>query len=170
MAFVKSLADWLANPANAGVICWNEEGTTFQINDSKRFMEELYSSRFMATRYTSFKRQLNIYGFRCRDHVFVHPFFQRGRVDYHQIMKRKGVRFEKKVKVKATEAKAVEVKATEAKAVEVKAVEVKATEAKAVEAKAVEAKAAYDPFVFDSLHLGSTAGLVDFMLGLDFEF
>ena len=140
MAFVKSLADWLANPANAGVICWNEEGTTFQINDSKRFMEELYSSRFMATRYTSFKRQLNIYGFRCRDHVFVHPFFQRGRVDYHQIMKRKGVRFEKKVKAKATEA------------------------------KAVEAKAAYDPFVFDSLHLGSTAGLVDFMLGLDFEF
>jgi hypothetical protein len=193
-AFVKSLASWLEDPNNANVLCWNEDGTSFQIKDPNWFMENVYRFRFKAKCYTSFKRQLNMYGFRCRDGMIAHPFFKRDCIDYHRFVKRKGVRFESTnpKAAKAIEAMEAMEAAKAAKAIEAmeameaakaaKAIEaieaakaVKAMEAlKAIEeaeaAKATEMQRAPNPFEHDNLHLCSTAGLVDFMQGLEFDF
>jgi hypothetical protein len=182
LAFVKSLASWLEDPKNANVLCWNEDGTSFQIKDSKRFMENMYRFRFKAKCYTSFKRQLNMYGFRCRDGLIVHPFFKRDCIDYHRFVKRKGVRFESTnpKAAKAIEAMEAMEAAKAAKAIEAieaakafKAMEaIEAIEAAEAieEAKATEMQRAPNPFEHDNLHLCSTAGLVDFMQGLEFDF
>ena len=127
-SFVKALEEWLADPMNAAVLSWDDAGTTFRVKNPEQFMQ-LYRKTFNAARYNSFKRQLNMYGFRSREKVFDHPFFQRGCVDYERILKKK------------------------------------VAEASKAEASKTKESSFFE---FDALHLCSTAGLVDLMLGLDF--
>jgi len=162
--FVRSLLDWLANPANATILRWNEEGTTFHVIDSERFMEELYRKKFNAARYASFKRQLNIYDFRCRDEVFVHPHFRRDGSDYHLITKKKGVRFQKSpTKLYKAKKSAIQPELTGTG----EAPDAAAPDAAAPDAAAPERT---DPFKFNGLHLFSSSYLVDLMIDLDFAF
>ena len=142
-AFVKALFGWLADPVNAAILSWDANGKTFRVKNPEQFMEDLYRQRFKAARYNSFNRQLNIYGFRCREEAFVHPSFQRDFVDYDRILKRKG----------GSEALTTKEPS-------------KAAASKAAASKAARQRSP-DPFEFDHLYLFSTAGLVDLMLGLD---
>lgn len=140
-SFVKVLEEWLADHLNASILSWNEDGTGFKVKNPEKFMRHVYSSRFSSTKYNSFKRQLNLYGFRSRDELFFHPYFQRGFVDYERILKRKGG---------------------------VETFKVKAEKKREPEASKAEQQKEPDLFEFDDLHLCSTAGLVDLFLGLDF--
>ena len=149
-SFVKALEEWLADPMNAAVLSWDDAGTTFRVKNPEQFMQ-LYRKTFNAARYNSFKRQLNMYGFRSREEVIAHPYFQRGRVDYERILK--------KSVAGPNPSKAERPKAERPKAERPKAERPKAEASKTKE---------LNLFEFDSLHLCSTAGLVDLMLGLDF--
>eukprot|EP00547_Thalassionema_nitzschioides_P008580 CAMPEP_0194225738 /NCGR_PEP_ID=MMETSP0156-20130528/40233_1 /TAXON_ID=33649 /ORGANISM="Thalassionema nitzschioides, Strain L26-B" /LENGTH=343 /DNA_ID=CAMNT_0038957805 /DNA_START=18 /DNA_END=1046 /DNA_ORIENTATION=- len=45
------------------IISWNEEGTMFIINNEHQFVSKILSSIFKQSKFSSFRRQLNAYGF-----------------------------------------------------------------------------------------------------------
>lgn len=74
----------------SGIISWLPHGRAFQIFDTKKFLD-VACRYFFLSKYTSFQRQLNTYGFRkmvrlsypskrCR-HIYCHELFMRGRHD-----------------------------------------------------------------------------------------
>ena len=46
------------------VAAWSADGDRFYIKDQKKFAEEIIPQYFDATKFPSFVRQLNFYGFR----------------------------------------------------------------------------------------------------------
>mmetsp|Transcript_16192 Transcript_16192/g.49472 ORF Transcript_16192/g.49472 Transcript_16192/m.49472 type:complete len:446 (-) Transcript_16192:388-1725(-) len=72
-------------PAN--VISWDAEGETFAIQDMDAFTAQSLERYFKHHKFTSFQRQLNLYGFRKiakgeRTGYYVHPHFQRDRPEW----------------------------------------------------------------------------------------
>jgi len=70
----------------SGIISWLPHGRAFQIIDTEKFLDVVACRYFFLSKYTSFQRQLNIYGFRkmlrCRHVViYCHELFMRGRHD-----------------------------------------------------------------------------------------
>ncbi len=66
MTFIFKLYD-IANRQTSGEhIQWSEDGTTFSICDPKRFADEVLPQYFKHNNFTSFLRQLNVYGIRSR--------------------------------------------------------------------------------------------------------
>ncbi|CAK65602.1 unnamed protein product (macronuclear) [Paramecium tetraurelia] len=64
-------------------ICWNKEGTTFQIQDPELLTDQILPQYFKHRNYQSFLRQLNMYGFKKLKNKqgkneFVHQQFRRG--------------------------------------------------------------------------------------------
>ena len=64
------------------IVAWQPGGRSFKVFNQKRFSTEIMSKYFNQTKYKSFQRQLNIYGFRrIRSGEFrggySHQFFQR---------------------------------------------------------------------------------------------
>lgn len=65
------------------IVAWQPGGKSFKVYNQQRFSSEIMSQYFNQTKYKSFQRQLNIYGFR-RIHSgesrggYAHQFFQRG--------------------------------------------------------------------------------------------
>jgi hypothetical protein len=49
----------------ADVVCWQPHGRSFCIHDRERFVADIMPKFFMQTKFPSFQRQLNLYGF-CR--------------------------------------------------------------------------------------------------------
>jgi hypothetical protein len=45
------------------IVSWVEDGTAFKVHDSKEFVAKVMPNYFYQTRYESFRRQLNLYGF-----------------------------------------------------------------------------------------------------------
>jgi hypothetical protein len=45
------------------IVSWVEDGTAFRVHDSKEFVAKVMPNYFYQTRYESFRRQLNLYGF-----------------------------------------------------------------------------------------------------------
>lgn len=82
----------ILNSAPREVVAWSDDGDSFLVHDVERFSEEVIPSHFKHSKFTSFVRQLNFYGFRkvkgrlnssnkSEQHAweFRHPFFQRGK-------------------------------------------------------------------------------------------
>ena len=68
----------------ASIISWQPSGESFKVGDKKRFEKEVQSRFFTQTNYTSFRRQLNLWGFkRIEDKksedcgAYFHPQFKR---------------------------------------------------------------------------------------------
>jgi heat shock transcription factor len=67
----------------AEVIGWTSSGDSFNIRQVGRFTEEVLPRYFKHRNFSSFIRQLNMYGFRKTrhpdgDNVYMHDHFQRG--------------------------------------------------------------------------------------------
>lgn len=65
------------------IVSWMEDGTAFKVHDSEQFVEKIMVNYFSQTKFESFRRQLNMYGFRRESRgtargVIRHPSFLRG--------------------------------------------------------------------------------------------
>ncbi|CAM9478840.1 unnamed protein product, partial [Sphacelaria rigidula] len=66
------------------IIGWSASGKAFRITDSERFCRDIMPRFFKQNKYSSFQRQLNLYGFRklVRGNEaggYMHPLFERGK-------------------------------------------------------------------------------------------
>lgn len=52
------------DPALATIVSWKVHGRAFAVHDRKRFMVEILPEWFLQSRFESFQRQLNLYGFK----------------------------------------------------------------------------------------------------------
>jgi len=73
--------------------CWDRGGRSFSIADPKGFAKRILGNFFNQTKYKSFQRQLNFYGFHrtCRGKVrgiYSHPWFRRDKPEMCDLMKR----------------------------------------------------------------------------------
>mmetsp|Transcript_91707 Transcript_91707/g.137321 ORF Transcript_91707/g.137321 Transcript_91707/m.137321 type:complete len:246 (+) Transcript_91707:612-1349(+) len=65
------------------VVSWVEGGAAFKVHDSTKFVEEIMPTYFDQTKYESFRRQLNLYGFNRVSRgegrgMYFHEFFLAG--------------------------------------------------------------------------------------------
>ncbi|KAI0333612.1 hypothetical protein GY45DRAFT_1432335 [Cubamyces sp. BRFM 1775] len=102
--FLLKLYEILNDPANEQLIKWSEAGDSFYIYHQERFAREVLGKWFKHQNFSSFVRQLNLYGFRKisalqqgllrMDHdaetiQFAHPYFHRGQPDLLALIQRK---------------------------------------------------------------------------------
>ncbi|KAI9486238.1 MAG: HSF-type DNA-binding-domain-containing protein [Benjaminiella poitrasii] len=90
---------------NQHLISWNPSGTSFLVCNATRFSQEILPGHFKHSNFSSFVRQLNMYGFHKINKSprgqrgnneneiweFSHPKFQRGRPDILEDIKRKAM-------------------------------------------------------------------------------
>ena len=66
---------------NRDLLNWNPDGTKFEIIDKDKFIQEILPKHFKHKKYSSFLRQVNIYGFnKVKDDgtsYFYHKSFQK---------------------------------------------------------------------------------------------
>ena len=65
------------------IVCWQPHGRAFMVLKPKEFVEKIMHHYFNQTKYASFQRQLNLYGFSRLSHgrdkgAYFHQFFVRG--------------------------------------------------------------------------------------------
>ncbi|OZJ03792.1 hypothetical protein BZG36_03004 [Bifiguratus adelaidae] len=100
--FAKKLFDLLSVLEYAHILSWNDQGNKFSISDEEEFAQEILPLHFKGCKYSSFVRQLNIYGFvresdarktknkrNAKASMWQHPQFLRGREDLIMLVKRK---------------------------------------------------------------------------------
>ena len=68
--FLEKLYNILKNKKNNNIIKWNEDGTKIIILDSIKFSNTILPKYFKHDNYSSFIRQLNIYGFRKITNIY----------------------------------------------------------------------------------------------------
>lgn len=85
----------LKNDDHKNTVKWSDSGDSFVIVDMTHFSETVVPLYFGNTNFSSFIRQLNLYGFRKGDSQgkkvdeYKHDFFQKQRPDLLQALKRK---------------------------------------------------------------------------------
>ncbi|CAE6435566.1 unnamed protein product [Rhizoctonia solani] len=103
--FVTKLFQMINDPKSANFIAWNEHGTSFIVQSVGEFSRSILGSHFKHSNFSSFVRQLNMYGFHkvnktprsqrtSQDNQtweFSHPKFLKGRVDLLDQIKRKAL-------------------------------------------------------------------------------
>ncbi|GAA5958884.1 hypothetical protein JCM21900_002267 [Sporobolomyces salmonicolor] len=102
-AFVYKVYDMLENPAVQALISFSEDGKAFEVHNIVDFSAEVLPKYFKHSNFSSFVRQLNMYGFRkvskgprppkeadLLNWEFRHPIFERGRRDLLYTIKRRG--------------------------------------------------------------------------------
>ncbi|KAF8494253.1 HSF-type DNA-binding-domain-containing protein [Gautieria morchelliformis] len=91
------------DPKSIGFISWNEHGSSFMVTNIGEFSRSILGSHFKHNNFSSFVRQLNMYGFHkvnrtpraqrtstdAQTWEFSHPKFLRGRTDLLDDIKRK---------------------------------------------------------------------------------
>ena len=65
------------------IVGWGQDGLSFHVHDTDLFLTDILPSYFRQTKYKSFQRQLNFYGFRRINHgplegSYCHEWFVRG--------------------------------------------------------------------------------------------
>lgn len=89
--FPTTLFDILADAELDDVIAWLPHGRSWKILDMPKFAESVLSGYFNQSKYTSFVRQVNGWGFRrvtvgTEANTYYHELFLRGRVSYIHIL------------------------------------------------------------------------------------
>jgi len=83
------------------IVSWLPDGNSFQVHDQDRFVKEILPKFFRQSKYKSFQRQLNLWGFQRLNKAvrgaYQHNWFVRGKSELCSNMKR--------VKVKGTGSK-----------------------------------------------------------------
>lgn len=63
------------------IVGWSTEGDSFTVHNDKEFESKVLKANYRHANFSSFQRQLNMYGFRkvadCSDRTYSHPFFRR---------------------------------------------------------------------------------------------
>jgi hypothetical protein len=77
------------------LICWQSGGKSFKVLKSGRFTKTILPKYFKQTKFISFQRQLNIYGFQKIHHGpnkggYVHAYLIQGIPDLCLLIKRQG--------------------------------------------------------------------------------
>ncbi|KAF8967322.1 hypothetical protein BDZ97DRAFT_1804489 [Flammula alnicola] len=103
-AFLQKLYEMVNDPNNAELIRWSEAGDSFFVLDHERFAHEVLGRWFKHRNFSSFVRQLNMYGFHKIPHLqqgvlksdtdtefwnFAHASFHRGQPDLLCLIQRK---------------------------------------------------------------------------------
>lgn len=91
--FPEKVYSLLSSEDTNEVIRWGQEGYGFQVLDPKKFSSDIMPKYFRHCRYTSFQRQLNLYGFRRVSKgpdtgTYYHPKFRRDRPELIPSIKR----------------------------------------------------------------------------------
>lgn len=61
------LLDEAEKQGNSSVVSWSQDGLSFKVHDRKKFTKILLPNYFLMTKYQSFSRQLQLWGFSfCR--------------------------------------------------------------------------------------------------------
>ena len=68
--FLEKLFNILEDPNNNQIIHWNEDGTRVIISDPIKFTLNILPKNFNHTNYSSFVRQLNLYGFSKKSNIY----------------------------------------------------------------------------------------------------
>lgn len=100
-AFLTKLWKIVADQEYDELISWNENGTTIKIHEPVNFSQEILPKFYKHNNFSSFVRQVNMYGFRKiidvtgakhgdGDWEFYHTYFQRDHPENIAMMKRKG--------------------------------------------------------------------------------
>lgn len=79
------------------VVCWQPHGRAFMVHCTKEFVNRIMPNYFNQTKYASFQRQLNLYGFSRLSHgkdkgAYYHPCFVRGQRDLCRNMVRQKIK------------------------------------------------------------------------------
>ncbi|KAI0763706.1 hypothetical protein BC629DRAFT_1596904 [Irpex lacteus] len=102
--FLQKLYEIVNDPKNHELIRWSDNGDSFYVLNHERFAREVLGRWFKHQKFTSFVRQLNMYGFHKIPHLqqgvlksendtepwhFEHPHFHRGQPDLLCLIQRK---------------------------------------------------------------------------------
>lgn len=90
----------MEEPELADIVSWNPDGTTFQIHDKTRFENEIQHRFFKQNSYSSFRRQMNLWGFKAigdrktkeTTALYGHPMFLRDKPKLCYAIARKGAK------------------------------------------------------------------------------
>ncbi|KAF8548585.1 hypothetical protein OG21DRAFT_1471079 [Imleria badia] len=103
-AFLQKLYEMVNDPADQDLIRWSDTGDSFFVLDQERFASEVLGRWFKHKNFSTFVRQLNMYGFHKIPHLqqgvlrgdsdiefsnFEHPHFLRGQPDLLCLIQRK---------------------------------------------------------------------------------
>ncbi|KAI9470557.1 MAG: hypothetical protein EXX96DRAFT_622771 [Benjaminiella poitrasii] len=103
-AFLNKLYSMVNDPESDDLICWSEDGTSFFVNRQEEFARKVLPRFFKHNKFSSFVRQLNMYGFHKVPHLqqgvletdseserweFSNPHFQRNQPDLLLLVTRK---------------------------------------------------------------------------------
>ncbi|TFK22970.1 hypothetical protein FA15DRAFT_621656 [Coprinopsis marcescibilis] len=103
-AFLQKLYEMVNDPKNSDLIRWSDAGDSFFVLDHERFAHDVLGRWFKHRNFSSFVRQLNMYGFHKIPHLqqgvlksdtetefwnFAHPNFHRGQPDLLCLIQRK---------------------------------------------------------------------------------
>lgn len=79
-SFIGKSFCFVTDPTTDYCIHWSSDGSSFILNDPKRFASQVLPVHFKHSNIMSFTRQLNKYGFRKRGVMeFFHPYFVKGK-------------------------------------------------------------------------------------------
>mmetsp|Transcript_53896 Transcript_53896/g.60217 ORF Transcript_53896/g.60217 Transcript_53896/m.60217 type:complete len:427 (-) Transcript_53896:256-1536(-) len=85
------------NEGDKSIVCWQPHGKAFMVHKPKDFVVEVMPHFFNQTKYASFQRQLNLYGFSRLTHgpdkgAYYHHCFVRGKRDFCKGMVRQKIK------------------------------------------------------------------------------
>ncbi|KAL7526241.1 hypothetical protein ACHAXR_001391, partial [Thalassiosira sp. AJA248-18] len=88
-----------ANSTYSSVVSWNQDGRSFIIHDTDLFMRHVVPVYFKQTKFRSFTRQLNLWGFQnLQKNGWMHVDFVRGNIDQLHFIERISIKGNSKCK------------------------------------------------------------------------
>jgi hypothetical protein len=83
-AFLSKLWQIISDPANSKIISWNDDGTHVEVKDPEELGNQILGKHFKHTKFASFQRQLNYFGFKKQGRskgndtiLYFHQLFKR---------------------------------------------------------------------------------------------